>query len=208
MGLIDPTSRSDRLAAVIRIQLLTSPDCAHCETVRALLIRVQTDRQDVAVEEIDATSPLGLRLSIEHGVLVMPGVIVNGRFLAMGAVTEAALRQELARGLELACIRRIGAGRVPGRRPSAPGVLLHHVPAPRVFCLRLPAPPGPAQDDLRLRVGHRAGPGPDRTGPGRPLPALLPLSPRDRHPRGSFPRRSGRPGPGRQRHDPRHPEDP
>lgn len=65
-----------------------------------MLRRIQADRPEITVEEIDANSPLGLRLSIEHGVLVMPGVIVNGRFLAMGSITETALRRELAAARE------------------------------------------------------------------------------------------------------------
>lgn len=65
-----------------------------------MLRRIQADRPEITVEEIDATSPLGLRLSIEHGVLVMPGVIMNGRFLAMGSITESALRRELAAARE------------------------------------------------------------------------------------------------------------
>lgn len=81
---------------MILIRLLTAAECAHCQEVRALLQHVQADDPDVMVEEIDAASPPGLRLSIEHGVLVMPGIILNGRFLAMGSITEAHLRRELA----------------------------------------------------------------------------------------------------------------
>ncbi|MGH2452430.1 MAG: thioredoxin family protein [bacterium] len=82
-----------------RVQLLTTPECTHCGEVRGLLRRFQAERTDVEVEEIDARSPLGLRLSIEHGVLVMPGIIVNGRFLAMGSLNETLLCRELARSV-------------------------------------------------------------------------------------------------------------
>lgn len=60
-----------------------------------MLQKLQAERPDVQVDEIDASSPRGLRLSIEHGVLVMPGLILNGRFLSMGSITEAALNREL-----------------------------------------------------------------------------------------------------------------
>lgn len=61
-----------------------------------MLARMRAERSDLVVEEIDATSPQGLRLSVEHGVLVMPGLVANGRFLAMGSITEAALRHLLS----------------------------------------------------------------------------------------------------------------
>lgn len=67
----------------------------HCEDVRRLLRTLQAERPELQVEEIDASSPRGLQLSIAHGVLVMPGLIFNGRFLSMGSITEAALRREL-----------------------------------------------------------------------------------------------------------------
>ncbi len=80
---------------MIHVQLLVSPDCTHCDEVKAILKRVQADQPDMLVEEIDAMSPRGLQLSIDYGILVMPGLIVNGRFLAMGSITEAMLRREL-----------------------------------------------------------------------------------------------------------------
>lgn len=60
-----------------------------------MLARLRAGHPEIVVNEVDAISPDGLRLSIAHGVLITPGVIVNGQFLAMGTVSEAALRRAL-----------------------------------------------------------------------------------------------------------------
>lgn len=63
---------------MIRIDLLTSPDCAHRDEVRVMLAPLRAVRPELVVSEVDATSPGGLRVSIAHGIFITPGVIVRG----------------------------------------------------------------------------------------------------------------------------------
>jgi predicted thioredoxin/glutaredoxin len=46
---------------------------------------------DLAVEEVEFTSPVGTRLAVENGILYPPAVFVNGQLIAKGKIDADAL---------------------------------------------------------------------------------------------------------------------
>lgn len=78
------------------VTLLTQADCALCEHAKEILDRVAADHP-LAVTEVDLTGPTGRELSVRHGVLFAPGVLVDGKPFSYGRLSEKKLRQHLTR---------------------------------------------------------------------------------------------------------------
>jgi len=75
--------------------LLAKPDCGNCEQVRSTLARVHHDYRHVAVKEVDPDEPDGNMLATQHGVLVLPALIVDGRLRLVGEMPERDIRREI-----------------------------------------------------------------------------------------------------------------
>jgi glutaredoxin len=88
------------------ITLLTQADCALCEHAKQVLTRVGADHP-LEVTEIDLASEPGRALAGQAGVLFAPGVLVDGRLLGYGRLSERRLRRALQRMPD-------PTGRVPG----------------------------------------------------------------------------------------------
>jgi glutaredoxin len=80
---------------MIELTLIRPNDCEHCADVKELLEKLSKDYSDLLIEEIDAATEKGQQLIIEHGIMQSPGILVNGKFFAMGNVSEAELRSKL-----------------------------------------------------------------------------------------------------------------
>lgn len=81
---------------MIKVTLIRPEGCAHCAAVKDVLEKLKSDYPDLALEEIEATSPEGQSLIQKHGILSSPGILVNGEFFAMGGATEEQLRQKFS----------------------------------------------------------------------------------------------------------------
>ncbi|MHB1534111.1 MAG: glutaredoxin family protein [Acidimicrobiales bacterium] len=81
---------------MVRITLLSAPDCEMCERAKAVLERVGQD-VDLEVEELSAQTERGRQLMVEHRVAFPPGVLLGGKPFSYGRLSERKLRRELAR---------------------------------------------------------------------------------------------------------------
>lgn len=79
---------------MIKVTLIRPSGCQHCIQVKETLEKMKTDFPNLAVEEIEATTPEGQALIQKYGILSSPGIIINGDFFAMGGATEAQLREK------------------------------------------------------------------------------------------------------------------
>ncbi len=77
------------------IILLAKPDCGNYEQVRSMLARVHHEYRHVAVREVNPDEPDGHILSMEHGVTVLPALIVDGRLRLVGEMPEGVIRREI-----------------------------------------------------------------------------------------------------------------
>ena len=78
------------------ITLLTQDDCTLCQHAKTVLARVGADHP-LEVTEIDLASERGRALAAQAGVLFAPGVLVDGRRVGYGRLSERRLRRTLGR---------------------------------------------------------------------------------------------------------------
>lgn len=79
-----------------RITLLTQEDCHLCDHAKEVLARVAEDYR-LEVEEISVTSDTGRTLATQAGILIAPGVLVDGVPFAFGRLSERKLRKALTK---------------------------------------------------------------------------------------------------------------
>lgn len=77
-----------------RITLLTQEACTFCDQAKAVLARLAAEHP-LDIEEIRLDSPRGGALAVEHGVMVAPGVLVDGTSFSHGRLSEKKLRRRL-----------------------------------------------------------------------------------------------------------------
>lgn len=80
---------------MINLTLVSREGCVHCAQTKELLTKIQPDYPELAVEEIDMTTPKGRELVSQYGIMSSPGVIINGELFSMGGTTEKELRAAL-----------------------------------------------------------------------------------------------------------------
>ena len=78
----------------MNLTLLTQPDCAGCEHAKQVLARLAGE-YPLQVSEVDLRSPTGRDLATAHRLPFAPGLLLDGRLLGYGRISERALRREL-----------------------------------------------------------------------------------------------------------------
>lgn len=68
------------------VVLVTSYGCTPCLRVKRILKELQTQMPDLAIEEVEFTSPSGSQLSLQNGILYPPAVFLDGKLLAKGKI--------------------------------------------------------------------------------------------------------------------------
>lgn len=68
------------------VLLVTSYGCTPCLRVKRILKELQSEVPNLALEEIDYTSPSGAKLSIENCIQYPPAVFLNGKLIAKGKI--------------------------------------------------------------------------------------------------------------------------
>lgn len=68
------------------ILLVTSYGCTPCLRVKRILKELQSEIPNLALEEMDYSSPSGAKLSIENGIQYPPAVFLNGKLIAKGKI--------------------------------------------------------------------------------------------------------------------------
>lgn len=79
-----------------RITMLSQDNCGFCEHAKQVLARVGV-RYRLQVTEISLDSPEGQAIAASAGVLVAPGVLVDGRPFSFGRLSERKLLRALGK---------------------------------------------------------------------------------------------------------------
>lgn len=69
--------------------------CHNCEAAKKIFDEILPDFPDIAVEEIDITTPQGQELVQKYGIMQSPGIIINGELFSTGGVNKEKLIEEL-----------------------------------------------------------------------------------------------------------------
>lgn len=73
---------------MVTITLVGPRDCPVCEKVKdAIEEGLKTKYPQIDIEQIDAYSPEGEELVLEHGILASPGIIVDGTYIGSGGIS-------------------------------------------------------------------------------------------------------------------------
>ena len=79
------------------VVLLTKDDCEFCEQAKSVLARLQPEL-GLAVREVALESEEGRSLTAGSGALFPPVLVLDGRPLFYGRLSEKRLRKALAKG--------------------------------------------------------------------------------------------------------------
>lgn len=78
---------------MIKVELLTMPDCAHCAAAKETIEKVKADFPEMEVEIIDVTE--NTEAAEKYMLMSAPGVVINGKLEFTGGVTLSDLRKRL-----------------------------------------------------------------------------------------------------------------
>lgn len=94
----DPASAPDGFGvAGPLLEYVTTPGCADCRQLEALLTRIRPDFPTVEVREVAGESERGLRSSVGRGVLRFPIIVLDDEIIGIETISEEVLRQALMR---------------------------------------------------------------------------------------------------------------
>jgi hypothetical protein len=83
--------------SALEVLLVSEGNCLNCNAIRAVLARLRHEYRHVEVSEVHPEESLGQSLAAEHGIPVLPALIIGGRLRLVGEMTEKAVRRELER---------------------------------------------------------------------------------------------------------------
>ena len=82
--------------ATVRIQEVTSPGCTMCAAAKKMLEEeIKPLYPDIEIEYIEWTEPEGIEMIQNFGIMIMPGIIVNGELLSFGGLTKSDLIKKI-----------------------------------------------------------------------------------------------------------------
>ena len=81
--------------SAMEVIFVAKADCHNCERVRQALTRVRHEYRHVEVREVDPDEPDGRSLATEHGIIMLPALIVNERLRLVGEMSEKEIRHEI-----------------------------------------------------------------------------------------------------------------
>lgn len=76
------------------ITLLTQPSCVFCDQAKEILSRLALD-YTFNVHEIRLDTDEGRKLAIQHAVMFAPGILLDGKLLSYGRLSEKKLKSQL-----------------------------------------------------------------------------------------------------------------
>jgi glutaredoxin len=81
---------------VIRVTLLTRPDCGHCADAKRILDRLAGEFP-LQLNSLDIDTAAGQALAMDGGLLFPPGIVIDERPFCYGRPSEGKLRREFER---------------------------------------------------------------------------------------------------------------
>lgn len=79
---------------MLTVTLIRPPGCQHCVAVKKTLENMKADYPELAIKEIDMTTPEGQEMVKQYGIMSSPGILVNDEFFAFGGATEKQFREK------------------------------------------------------------------------------------------------------------------
>lgn len=79
---------------MIKLTLVTREGCVHCAQTKEILKKIKPEFPELAIEEIDMTSPKGQELIAKYSIMASPGIIINDELFSMGGTTEKELQDK------------------------------------------------------------------------------------------------------------------
>ena len=81
---------------MIRVTLLTRPDCHHCDDAKRILGRL-AEEYPLQLSSLDIDSAAGQELALGGGLLFPPGIMIDELPFSYGRPSEGKLRREFER---------------------------------------------------------------------------------------------------------------
>lgn len=81
---------------MITITLVGPMDCPNCEKVKESIEGLRQSYPQIKINQIDAYSPEGEELVLEHGILASPGILVDGTYVGSGNFPLAKIEAHIA----------------------------------------------------------------------------------------------------------------
>ncbi len=79
-----------------KIIFLTMPGCHNCEAAKKVFEEVMPEfKEFFEIEEVDMTTPEGMQMASEYGVLASPGIVINNELFSTGGVNKEELIEKL-----------------------------------------------------------------------------------------------------------------
>jgi hypothetical protein len=83
------------MTETIEVWVVTGFGCKPCENVKERLHRLEAEFPDLRVTEFDVGSDQGTAIALRCKLVGLPGILINGRMVLVGDVSESLLRERL-----------------------------------------------------------------------------------------------------------------
>ncbi len=85
---------------MVEIEVFTTPNCVYCPYALDIVTKVASGFQNVSVEEVDISKPVGRIRAMSYGVEGTPTIVVNGLVRFVGVPDPAELTSVFEQELE------------------------------------------------------------------------------------------------------------
>ncbi len=79
----------------IKIQELSTSGCSNCATAKQILKEIKLSFPEVQIEHIDMSSEKGQELLQKYGIMLSPGIIINGELFSVGGLDKNKLIEKI-----------------------------------------------------------------------------------------------------------------
>lgn len=81
------------MTRIVKIEILTTPDCVHCAEAKRLIEKVKRDTPNLEVKTIDLTEHP--EVAQKYMLMTAPGIVIDGKLEFIGVPKEEELRKKL-----------------------------------------------------------------------------------------------------------------
>ena len=81
--------------SALEVVFVTEGNCPNCNSIRAVLSKVHHEYRHVEVTEVNPGEFLGRSLVAEHGVRMLPALIIGGRLRLVGEIKARDIHNEI-----------------------------------------------------------------------------------------------------------------
>ena len=83
--------------SALEVVFVTEGNCPNCNSIRAVLSKVHHEYRHVEVTEVMPGEPRGRSLVAEHGVRILPALIIDGRLRLVGEINARDIYRAIQR---------------------------------------------------------------------------------------------------------------